>query len=77
MYNRKHVLNERQEGELCRTDVSDASESGWTLTGQGIYSRLIKRISTQVSIVRDAHNQCNRNQPINFDYYKTAAPDSD
>ena len=26
---------------------------------------------------RDAHNQCNRNRPIDFDYCKTALSDSD
>jgi hypothetical protein len=26
---------------------------------------------------RDAHNQCNRNRPIDFDYYKIAPSDSD
>jgi len=27
--------------------------------------------------IRDAYNQRNRNQPIDFDYYKITAPDYD
>jgi len=31
----------------------------------------------QLDVSRDAHNQCNRNQPIDFDYYKIAPSDYD
>ena len=36
-------------------------------------------VNLQVSPMygRDAHNQCNRNQPIDFDYYKIAPSDYD
>jgi hypothetical protein len=54
----------------------------WTLAGTNLnptktYTKRESLTRKSTPAVRDAHNQRNRNRPVDFDYYKIAPSDSD